>query len=255
MKVLIITDNEGVCGVCLEEEAESPAARKQLTAEVNAAIAGALDFAPGSEFVVVDAHYGGWRGHNVQIEDLHPAARLINGKKNMELPVLEPFDALFAIGVHAMAGTPQGTLNHTIGFSTMLNLYINGVVHGESGIWAALAGDHGIPLCLVAGDHWACEEIRALLPHVRTVAVKKGINRFSAEHLATQEACRRIREAAALAAAEAKNAPPYRVSHPVEVRIDYASTDLADAAEANGGKRVGNRTVAFTGERVAEAMR
>ena len=93
-------------------------------------------------------------------------------------------DAALFIGAHAMAGTPDGILCHTVSSQAWYNARINDTVVGESGIIAAIAGDFGCPCVFVSGDAATCREVRDLLgPNVVEAAVKVGLGRFSARHL------------------------------------------------------------------------
>lgn len=257
MKILITTDNEGVCGVSRSEDTESPATRKQLVAEVNATIEGILRAAPSAEMVVIDGHGGGSLGCNISREDLNHAARLLDGRRGTEIPsavLVEHFDALFCVGVHAMAGTPQGNLNHTISSDHFYNVQLNGVAVGEAGLLAAIAGEKNIPLAFLTGDFWACQEITALLPHVQTVAVKKGLNRFCAMHEAPDKVGKLIRDGAAHTITHLSKAVPYHTKHPVELAVDYLYSNQADHAVLRGAKRTGNRSVLITADSVADAL-
>jgi D-amino peptidase len=65
--------------------------------------------------------------------------------------------------MHAMAGTPDGVLAHTVSGSAWWRLRFNGVEVGETGINAALCGTWGCPVVLVTGDAATCREAQALL--------------------------------------------------------------------------------------------
>ena len=54
--------------------------------------------------------------------------------------------------MHAMAGTPDGVLSHTVSGQAWQNLRFNGTLVGETGINAALCGHWGCPVLLVTGD-------------------------------------------------------------------------------------------------------
>ena len=63
--------------------------------------------------------------------------------------------------MHAMAGTADGVLNHTVSGQAWRNLWFNGAPVGETGINAALCGTWGCPVLLVTGDEAACGEGRS----------------------------------------------------------------------------------------------
>src|SRR5438309_3104544 len=90
-------------------------------------------------------------------------------------------DAALFVGMHAMAGTRDGVLNHTVSGQVWQNLWFNGVLVGETGINAALCGTWGCPVLLVTGDEASCREGTALLGEgLTTVAVKRGLGQTSA---------------------------------------------------------------------------
>src|SRR6185437_16244513 len=96
---------------------------------------------------------------------------------------------------HAMAGTPDGVLCHTVSSESWYNASINGTLVGESGIVAAIAGSWDVPGIFVSGDEATCREVQTLLGGgVVTAAVKKGLGRFSARHLSARDACALIEE-------------------------------------------------------------
>src|SRR5215210_2278555 len=90
MKVLISADMEGTCGVSSWVDVTPPEyadgsepiagdrysrAQRRMTAEVNAAIEGAL--AGGADEVIVNDSHDGMR--NLIADDLHPSCRFITG--------------------------------------------------------------------------------------------------------------------------------------------------------------------------------
>ena len=75
-------------------------------------------------------------------------------------------DAALFVGMHAMAGTPDGVLNHTVSGTGWRSLAFNGTLVGETGINAALCGTWGCPVLLVTGR-------RGLLPRGDGVARRR----------------------------------------------------------------------------------
>ena len=91
--------------------------------------------------------------------------------------------------MHAMAGTPDGVLNHTVSGRTWQNLWFNDTLVGETGINAAFCGTWGCPVALVTGTRRrAARGGRLLGDGLTTVAVKWGIGEQSARNLAPQRA-------------------------------------------------------------------
>ncbi len=113
---------------------------------------------------------------------------------------LDPsFAGAVFVGYHSCAGTEGGVLNHTLLGKEIQNVYLNGEPTGETRLNAAYAGHFGIPVLLVAGDAAVCEEAQRVLGDVQTVAVKDGIDKFTADCLHPQVAQDQIREATARA--------------------------------------------------------
>ena len=233
MRIYILTDQEGVCGVVSSVDYASPGApyyeqaRRLLTLEVNAAVEGALE-GGATEIFVLDGH-----GHgSIDIELLHPEAVCLTGR-----PVFFPFefdasfDALMFVGQHAKANTDGGSLSHT-GNMAQDDLILNKRSLGELGWYVQLAGYHGKPTILVTGDEAVCEEMHALVPETVTVAVKRGIKRgpakglledqnrkfnVAAVHLSPVKARELIRQAAAEAVRKIDQIPPFFIEPPYEL--------------------------------------
>lgn len=181
MKFYMMTDLEGVSGVTdyesWDDNSHANWATRQrmhrlLVAEVNAA-ADALFEAGATEVIVNDGH---GRGYTLDPEALDPRVQVIHGgSRPIWLPLLdETCDATLLIGAHAKAGTTQGIAYHTYS-EDVQDWSVNGVSMGEMGFQALIAGTHNVPMIFVSGDHWACEEIKALIPNIVTAAVKKGL--------------------------------------------------------------------------------
>jgi D-amino peptidase len=135
-------------------------------------------------------------------------------------------DAAMFVGMHAMAGTPDGVMSHTVSSQAWQSLRFNGTLVGETGINAALCGHWGCPVVLVTGDRATCSEARALLGDGLTTAeVKVGIGRFSARNLPAERARELIEQRAREALKDLKAVQPYDPGRPCEIRIDFTTPD------------------------------
>ena len=233
MKVHIISDIEGCAGVVKWEQTggETPLyheARKLYTEEINAAVRGA--FAGGAtEVVVMDCHGAGkgWTFNSVLPEALDPRCEWVVQNEWTEYTgfLEEGCDAALFVGMHAMAGTADGVLNHTVSGPSWHNLWFNGTPVGETGINAALCGNWGCPVLLVTGDEASCREGKELLGDgLTTVSVKKGIGQRSARMLVPSKARELIEEGAKKALSNLKAVAPYDPGKPCEVKVEYKST-------------------------------
>jgi D-amino peptidase len=125
-----------------------------------------------------------------------------------------------------MAGTRDGVLAHTVSGSSWWRLRFNGVEVGETGINAALCGSWGCPVLLVTGDEASCREGQALLgDRLTTVAVKKGLGRFSARQYPAPKARELIEAGARAALADLKAVAPYDPGSPCEITVDFNTSD------------------------------
>src|SRR5439155_8522014 len=114
-------------------------------------------------------------------------------------------DAALFIAMHAMAGTPDGGLCHTVSGTQWHNLWFNGRLVGETGINAALCGTWNCPVLLVTGDRAAGREAKALLGDgLTTVEVKEGLGVKTARMLTPKRARELIEEGAKRALSDLK---------------------------------------------------
>ncbi len=262
MKIYVGTDLEGVAGVVsFTDQAYADgkyyeAAKKLLTAEVNAAIEGLL--AAGVEDMLVsDGHGAG----GICFETLHPAAKLLHGRPLAPRPVQEPiiagYDACVMIGQHAMAGTVTGNQNHTQSSRTIDYYKLNGRPIGEIAQFALHQGALGLPLIFLSGDEAACQEAQELIPGITTVAVKKGLSRCSAISLSAVEARRRIRKGIKLAVERQREnpLPPLQWNGPFVLEKRFFHTHVADAVAAQpGAERVDSQTVRLYGDDILDII-
>ena len=231
-----MTDLEGVAGVVNFEEWTGPqgkfydVARRLLTQEVNSAVEGALE-AGAAEIVVWDGHGPG----AVNVEEIHPEAKLLHGKKvPRTLGLDESFDALLFVGQHAKAGTPRACMPHTYS-GHIAKVTLNGIEVGEFGMRAALAGYLGVPTVFISGDEAACKEAKELIPEIEAVTVKWAVSEGAALCLSPQKARRLIKEGVTRALSRRSEIPPFKLDPPYELVIQYRSVELADSGQKHWG--------------------
>jgi D-amino peptidase len=148
-------------------------------------------------------------------------------------------DAALFVGMHAMAGTPDGVLSHTVSAQAWQSLRFNGVAVGETGINAALCGTWGCPVVLVTGDRATCREATALLGEgLTTVEVKVGLGRFSARNLSAARARELIENGAKRALQDLSAVRPYDPGRPCEIQVDFTSADRLEEYRNRRGVEV-----------------
>ncbi len=257
-KVYISVDLEGISGVNGDDQtsagqAEYARGRKLMAEDANAAIRGA--FAGGATEVVVNDSHGSQR--NLLPEDLDPRARLISHsfkRHGMVEGLDETFDSILFIGYHARAGAARGLFAHT-GSGVVRDLQLNGVAVGEGGINAAMAAWYGVAVALVTGDDTAVEEVKALVPGVKGVTVKRAINTRAVEMLPLAEARRLIEAGAKEAVAAAKKPAPVRKG-PYRVSMQFRDVTIPEVMSAfQEMARPAPDTLAFQRDAMPEAYR
>ena len=259
MRILICTDIEGVAGVVhpdqtLAGNGDYERARRWMTQEANAAIAAAFD-SGATEVRVADAH-GTYR--NLLACELDPRARTVLGKPRTlgMLGGLEPgFDGVILIGFHAKSQA-TGVLAHTINSTAFARLWLNEREVGEAGLYAALAGELGIPVLCASGDDVFAEETRPLLPHCRFTVTKQALGRHCAVSLSPQAACEAIGKDVRLALANAGAAQVFRIDTPVVTRLQVQTSAHADLfCQWPACTRLDGVTLEITSESVEHAVR
>jgi D-amino peptidase len=236
MRVLIMSDMEGVSGIVVWEQVNGGAplyeeGRRLYTEEINAAVRGAKR-AGATEIVAVDCHGagGGWTFNSYVPELLDPDCDWVSHHPwSRYTELLEKgCDAALMIGMHAKAGTPDGVLCHTISTTTWANLYFNETCVGEFGINAALCGHFGCPVALITGDEATVREGRQLLGDgLHGVAVKKGLTRYSARNIPPVRARKMIEDGAYQALKAGAKTKPYVPAKPTTITIDLSTVDSA----------------------------
>jgi D-amino peptidase len=148
--------------------------------------------------------------------------------------------------MHAMAGTRDGVLAHTVSGSSWWRLRFNGVEVGETGINAALCGTWACRVALVTGDEAACREGRRLLGSgLTTAAVKKGLGRFSARQVPAVRARELIEDAAKRSLADLSAVRPYDPGAPCEILVDFNTSDQVEKYRYRQGVEItGSRQIA-----------
>lgn len=229
-------------------QSEYQTGRHLMTAEISAAIEGALE-AGASEIVVCDGH---GNMQNIIPEELHPAAKVVRGaiRDSLQMQgISSDFDALFVTGAHAMAGTMGGVMDHSWVGAMVYNIRLNGKTLNEACLNAFVAGYYGVPLVMVSGDVATIKQTQEVFPHVQGAVVKEGYSRYSACSVHPEVARQIIREKAKLALENLSAAKPAQVPNPLEMEIDFYRTDMADAAAlVPGVSRLAARTIGFAAD-------
>ncbi len=247
--VYMMTDLEGVAGVDdwdprhrvdattakgVYDRAEM---QRLLTGEVNAAAEGL--FAAGVEEVIINDAHGA--GRTILSEELVSGVKLVQGvKRPCWLPGLSPgFDALIQVGMHAMTGTPNGCLAHSM--SRDMVYRVNGAEVGEMEMAAYLCGHLGIPWVFTSGDLHACTESERWVSGIVTAPVKEGLGELCALHIAPADARALIKTRVQEAVAAARDIEPLIADSPVVMEVAHPEPDRLSVRD--GCERADDRTI------------
>ncbi|MDE2998385.1 MAG: M55 family metallopeptidase [Gemmatimonadota bacterium] len=252
--VYMMTDLEGVAGVDdwdprHREDATTAKGvydraemQRLLTGEVNAAAEGL--FAAGVEEVIINDAHGA--GRTILSEELVSGVKLVQGvKRPCWLPGLSPgFDALIQVGMHAMTGTPNGCLAHSM--SRDIIYRVNGEEVGEMEMAAYLCGHLGVPWVFTSGDLHACTESERWVSGIVTAPVKEGLGELCALHMAPADARALIKARVQEAVAVANDIEPLVATSPVVMEVTRPEPHRLSVRE--GVERVDDVTNRCKGE-------
>lgn len=233
MKIYISADIEGISGVVngsftSQKEYDYSRARKLMTDEVNAAIAGAK-LAGAKEILVNDSH---GPMTNILIEDLDEGARLISGNKKL-LGMMEgiddTFDGVMLIGYHARHNT-SGVLSHSYYGSVVNEIMINGRTVGEAEFNSMAAGYYNVPVVFVSGDDVLSSQIKEFNQDIETLIVKKARSRYCAESIQPKMVHKLLKENVHSALSnKLKSIKPCRVEGKAELELAFHNSGMAEA--------------------------
>ena len=227
--------------------------RKLYTEDINAAVRGARS-GGATEIVVMDCHgAGSGKDFNALVPELlDPGCEFVVQEHWTEYTVFleQGVDEALFVGMHPMAGTGDGVMNHTVSGRDWQNLWFNDTLVGETGINAALCGTWGCPVLLVTGDESACREAKALLGDgLTTVAVKEGLSALSARMLAPARARELVEAGAKQAVSNLQAVESYDPGKPSEIRVEFKSTIPVSKLRFRAGvELVDPRTIVSRGD-------
>ncbi|MFE2643904.1 M55 family metallopeptidase [Streptomyces nigra] len=259
MKILISADMEGATGVTwpgdvLPGTPQWERCRGMFTSDVDAAVRGFFD--GGADSVLVnEAH---WSMRNLLLERLDERAEMLTGR-HKALSMVEgvqhgDVDGIAFIGYHTGAGM-EGVLAHTYLANQITGVWLNDVRASEGLLNAHVVAEYGVPVVLVTGDDLACEDALGYAPEARKVAVKDHVSRYAAVCRTPARTAADIRAAAKDAMGIAGRREPVQAG-PYTVAVEFDAEHLAMAATVVPGvARIGERRVAYTSERMYEAIR
>ncbi|MCC6585970.1 MAG: M55 family metallopeptidase [Bryobacterales bacterium] len=253
--ILMITDAEGVGGVCRQDQTDPKDAemRQLLTGEINAAVDGFLAGGAG-DVIVWDGHDG---SQTLSTLTIHPKARMIQGSLGASMLMERHFAAVAYVGQHSKADVRGGIMAHSFSSLGIQTMTLNGKTVGEIDVIAAMAGHFDTPAIMLSGDQAAADELKEIVPDAEMAVVKEGLGRYACLSLSAPAARDLIREAARRSVAKIGKIKPYKIPGPVTLQIEYTTRNsLAFEAQYRTGAEVlGDRTIRFKGKDILDVWR
>jgi D-amino peptidase len=266
VRIYISVDMKGISGVTRWEDVvtggqDYQRARSWMTHDVNAAVAGAR--AAGATDFVVEENHGVEMLTNLLLDELDPEVDVVRGFPRPGITTMAAldswFDAMFLIGHHAKVGDYPGIGAHTISFSEYADVRLEGRTVGEGEIFALAAAQEGVPTVLITGDDVVCAEMAKAVPGIEEAVVKEAMSRTGGRIIPPVRAQRIIGEAAQRATQRVADGeislpdvhPPFAME--VELRRPLSDEALRQVAQHHELRVIGDRTVAFTCDRMDAA--
>ena len=228
-KIYILTDLEGVSGgykFSQTREKDTPQniqACEYFMDDLSAVIRGLKD-GGATEILVIDGH-----GNQCVIPHMmEPGVNYLTGvpRSTVYWGLDSSWIGMVQFGAHAMNGTKDGVLHHTMSSKSEKKYWYNGVEVGEVVQCATIAGYYGVPTILVTGDEAVCRETRRFLGDACiTVAVKKGIGREAALLYPFEQTRKALYEGARKAMEAIPECKPYTMDIPIKGKMQYLNLD------------------------------
>ena len=231
---------------------------RRIMTKVTLWVAEALHREGFDEIFVADSH---GPMVNIEVENLPDYAYIIRGYPRPTSMVIgiEGASAAIFLGYHAKAGSPRATFDHTFAGSVIDYIEINGVVASEFLINAYVAGHFNVPVILVAGDQRLLEDdVARYAPWVERVPLKSSYSRFASISPSLEKIKKDLEEAVKRAVEKLKKgeAKILKTSYPVEVKIRFLGTEMADTAELLPiVKRIDGKTIVYKANDIIEAYK
>ena len=262
MKIYIMSDIEGISGIYHREQVVQDGSRynegrRFMTREANIC-AEALKEAGVDTVYYHDCH---GMGSNIYWEDISPAIdKVIVGSNGVILnrfaDCVKECDGVILLGYHAMAGTKDAILEHTMSSMSWQNFWLNGEKSGEVAIDAGILGDWDIPVIMVSGDDKLEKEVKKILPDVVTAVVKEGLGCMSAALLPPHKSAELIREKTIEAVKNIDKVKPYKVEKPVTMKLELVERHELPSPYSKPYMTIHDgRTYSVTADSVLEALR
>jgi D-amino peptidase len=251
MPFIVSPEHLGLKGVLFNEARKIMTKLTVFTAEI-------LNKLGFEEVFIADSH-----GYmvTIDVDNLPEYVYVIRGwPRPMSMVIgVERADVAIFLGYHAKAGTPRATFDHTFSGAKVDKIEVNGVEVSEYLFNTYIAGHYGVPIILVAGDKALIEgDVAKYTPWVEKIVLKESLSRYSCISPSLSKILKDLEKGLKNAVEMFKKGvmKPLRCSYPMEVKVRFLSTEMADAAELLPTiERVDGKTIKFTARDAVEAVK
>ena len=248
MRVLILTDMEGIAGVDSISDLEEGTAAYERSCQLlchSINLATKACFACGAETVYyLDGHGS---GHNADPNCVDPHAVRCSVDEWQELIRSGAIDCQIHLGSHARAGTDGGFLDHTISSRKNFSIRHNGQEMSELALQAVFCAKYSVPIVADIGDLASCRQAKEYIPNLFTGAVKQALCRNRA--ITDPNADRILTDTVTAALQHYKSVSLINYREPLVVEQVFCRTDFCEQAlqKQNGEvRRMDARTLQKT---------
>jgi D-amino peptidase len=226
-----------------------------MTREINICAAACKE--AGAEKVYVRDVHGG--SYTVLWDELSSDIDVVTcgwtGTKRF--PGIENCDGVILLGYHAMAGSVDSLLEHTMCRHWYRRILLNDTPAGEALIDGAILGEYNKPVIMVSGSRDACAQAKEQMPWITTAVVKEDAGDCGALLLspAKSEACIRQAVATAVDALKSNQVKPLTVAHPVTFTVECTKSERVPSSEGKPYMTLlDDTTYSVTGDTVEETL-
>lgn len=239
MKAYVSIDLEGLPGVSSVTMVSPDRSQFQRAVKIMTRIVNEVSqilLKSGFERVVVADSHGLMT--TIDYLDIPRGVSLIQGYPrpfSMVTGIDSSFNMVLYLGYHAAAGVRYGFLDHTYSGGVFHEIYVNGVKASEYLVNTLYVNEIGVPVALLAGDHYLKVDVEKHTPWVVFVEFKKGVSRYAAIYDSLDEVIDRLRIGVEEAITRLKNGKLGLInwSKPYSLEIRVRDPLIADALEHN----------------------
>ncbi len=241
MRILVSVDMEGLPDVFYTDASAGRtddlySESREVMTRLSSALAEGFHSAGVADIIVEDSHS---KMTNLYYRELPPYVRTIKGgirPLDMIYGIDDNVDALALLGFHSAGGVAHSSFDHTYDGVSFHRISVNGEPASEFYLCALVAGEHGVPVILVAGDDKLENDVKSRTPWAEYVVLKNSAGYWSSSYDSLQVVETRLRDSAkksisGLVPGHAAKSMVLKQSGPFEFIFEMKRSVYADVGE------------------------